>query len=109
MQSTDTLFYLGTGKNLDVKPFNEEIQLPADLRIVLFNKFCVLPALADLPNPPLGKVYKKFYTLELCTFLSKMIAESGHCDGLQLFHNINKITEEKNFCQRRIGKFVLYL
>ena len=89
---------------LGIKPFNDKIQSPVDLTMVLLNNFCVLPALADLPNPPFGNVYKKFYTLESCIFLSKVVAESEHCDGLQLFRNISIITEEKNFCQRRIGK-----
>lgn len=88
---------------MELHPVYDEINLPTYLQQALSNYFCVIPALNDLPNPPKGIVYKKLYHLDKCSFVSKTVAESKMCGGLQLFRNLKLITSSDNFCDKHLG------
>ena len=88
---------------LDIKPiFGEHFLTQLQKALSMFD--CFIPAIANLPNPPKGTVYKKFYHIDKCTFVPKAVAESKKCGGLQLFQNVPQITEDSHFCEKSLGK-----
>ena len=90
---------------MDLIPAYDEQDMPSAIKQALSKYYCVVPALPDLPNPHKGRVYEKFYLLDKCIFVPKEQAEGRKCGGLQLFRNIQLITNETSFCDKYQGMF----
>jgi hypothetical protein len=84
----------------------EEVVVPSALEQALSKYFCIMPALLDIPDLRLPK-RDSLHLLDKCIFVPKESATSRSCRGLQLFRNLQLVTNKNHFCDEYLGRCAL--